>query len=137
MVEVEKDATTKNIDELDIALPRLTRRRFNREFRTWASWIPSPRAASPLARAVHAGGDPRDRLQDHARCGRCGYTIQLDTSGVADFRSVVAFFARQPLKSAGWSRVWEPVPKGQGALSATTCLTSLSILKALVLQEPV
>ena len=48
-------------------MPRLTRR-FNREFKDLAELDPgafgNPQAA---AQAVHAGGDPRDRLQDDAR----------------------------------------------------------------------
>ena len=73
-------------------------RRFYREYKNLDELDPAslgnPQAA---AQALHAGGDARDRLQDHAR-REVHHTIQLDGAGAADYRSVIAFFARQLLK---------------------------------------
>lgn len=97
VVEVEKDATTKNIDELDIALPRLTRR-FNREFKDLGELDPSALGNKPLPIKPFTPEETREIVFKTMLDAEVDHTIQLDTSGVADFRSVVAFFARQLLK---------------------------------------
>ena len=67
VVEVDTENADKDIDALDIALPRLTRR-FNREFKDLDAAGPRVvRQSQAAAEAVHAGGDPRDRVQDDAR----------------------------------------------------------------------
>jgi len=97
VVEVETDATTKNIDELDIALPRLSRR-FNREFKDLAELDPSAFGHKRLPVKPFTPEQAREIVFKTMLEGDVDHTIQLDTGGVADFRSVVAFFARQLLK---------------------------------------
>lgn len=97
VVEVEKDATIKNIDELDIALPRLTRR-FNREFKDLSELDPAALGNKPLPIKPFTRDETREIVFRTMLEGAVDHTIQLDTSGVVDFRSVVAFFARQLLK---------------------------------------
>jgi type III restriction enzyme len=97
VVEVEKDATTKNIDELDIALPRLSRR-FNREFKDLGELDASALGNKPLPIKPFTPEETREIVFKTMLDAEVDHTIQLDASGVADFRSVVAFFARQLLK---------------------------------------
>ncbi len=66
VVEVDKEATAKDIEVPDIALPRLTRR-FNRELRICRSGVFVVRQPQTAHQAFHAGRDSRDRLQNHAR----------------------------------------------------------------------
>ena len=97
VVEVETDATTKNIDELDIALPRLSRR-FNREFKDLSELDPSAFGHKRLPVKPFTPEEAREIVFKTMLDGELDHTIQLDTSGVADFRSVVGFFARQLMK---------------------------------------
>jgi len=97
VVEVDTNATTKNIEELDIALPRLSRR-FNREFKDLAELDPSAFGHQPLPVKPFTPEQVREIVFKTMLEGEVDHTIQLDTGGVADFRSVVAFFARQLLK---------------------------------------
>ena len=69
VVEVDSEAKDKDIDALDIALPRLTRR-FNREFKDLGELDPASFGNTrSAAQALHARGNPRNRLQDDARRG--------------------------------------------------------------------
>ncbi|WPH13607.1 DEAD/DEAH box helicase family protein [Variovorax paradoxus] len=97
VVEVEKDATTKNIDELDIALPRLSRR-FNREFKDLSELDPSNLGNVRLPIKPFTPEETREIVFKMMLGAEIDHTIQLDTNGVVDFRSVIAFFARQLLK---------------------------------------
>ena len=64
VVEVDTENPDKDLDALDIALPRLTRR-FHREFKDLDALDPAALGnAQAAAQAVHAGGNARDRLQD-------------------------------------------------------------------------
>lgn len=97
VVEVEKDIPTKSIDELDIALPRLTRR-FNREFKDLSALDPSAFRHQPLPVKLFTPEEAREIVFKTMLEGEVDHTIELDTGGAADFRSVVAYFARQLLK---------------------------------------
>ncbi len=97
VVEVDKDAANKNLDELDIALPRLSRR-FNREFKNLSELDPSAFSHKPLAVKAFTPEEVREIVFKTMLEGEVDHTIQLDIDGVADFRPVVAFFARQLLK---------------------------------------
>ncbi len=67
IVEVDTENPDKNLDALDIPLPKLTRR-FQRDFKDLDALDPASLGQQATApQAVHAGGDARDRLQDDAR----------------------------------------------------------------------
>jgi type III restriction enzyme len=97
VVEVENDALAKNIDDLDIALPRLSRR-FNREFKDLAELEPSTFGNAKLPIKPFTPEETREIVFKTMLEGEIDHTIQLDTNGTADYRSVVGFFARQMLK---------------------------------------
>jgi type III restriction enzyme len=97
VVEVDKEAADKDLDALDIALPRLTRR-FNREFKDLAELDPATFGNSKLQVKVFTAEETREIVFKTMLDADVDHTIQLDDSGPADYRSVVGFFARQLLK---------------------------------------
>lgn len=97
VVEVDKDVPEKDIDVLDIALPRLTRR-FNREFKDLSELDPSVFGNAKLPIKPFTPDQTREIVFKTMLDSEVDHTIQLDSSGTADFRSVVSFFARQLLK---------------------------------------
>lgn len=97
VVEVDKGAQGKDIDALDIALPRLTRR-FNREFKDLAELDPASFGNTKLPIKAFTPEETREIVFKTMLDSEVDHTIQLDSSGTADYRSVVGFFARQLLK---------------------------------------
>ncbi len=97
IVEVDTGNKAKNIDALDIEIPRLTRR-FNREFKNLHSLDPAKFANPRLPVKPFTAEETREIVFKTMLDGELHHTIQLDAAGPADYRSVVAFFARQLLK---------------------------------------
>jgi type III restriction enzyme len=97
VVEVDTENPDKDIDALDIALPRLTRR-FNREFKDLAELDPAAFGNPKLPVKAFTPEQTREIVFKTMLEAEVDHTIQLDGSGPADYRSVVAFFARQLLK---------------------------------------
>ena len=97
VVEVDKDVPGKNIDELDIALPRLTRR-FNREFKDLAELEPASFGNAKLPVKPFTPEETREIVFKTMLNAELDHTVLLEGTGPADYRSVVAFFARQLLK---------------------------------------
>lgn len=97
VVEVDTEAADKDIDALDIALPRLTRR-FNREFKDLAELDPAAFGNAKLPVKAFTPEETREIVFKTMLESDLDHTIQLDNTGTADYRSVVAFFARQLLK---------------------------------------
>jgi type III restriction enzyme len=99
VVEVDSGNTNKDIDALDIALPRLTRR-FNREFKDLGELDISSFGNVPLPIKDFTPEETREIVFKTMLDSEVDHAIHLDTSGAADYRSVVGFFARQLLKDA-------------------------------------
>jgi type III restriction enzyme len=97
VVEVDKDAPDKDLDALDIALPRLTRR-FSREFKDLDELDPASFGNTKLPIKAFTPEETREIVFKTMLDGEVDHTIHLDSSGTADYRSVVGFFARQLLK---------------------------------------
>jgi type III restriction enzyme len=97
VVEVDNDSPDKDIDALDIALPRLSRR-FNREFKDLAELDPSAFGNPKLPVKPFTPEQTREIIFKTMLESEVDHTIHLDSSGPADYRSVVGFFARQLLK---------------------------------------
>ena len=97
VVEVDTEAPDKDIDALDIALPRLTRR-FNREFKDLAELDPASFNNTRLMVKAFTPEETREIVFKTMLQGEVDHTIQLDGAGAGDYRSVVGFFARQLLK---------------------------------------
>ncbi|HJX10351.1 MAG: type III restriction endonuclease subunit R [Betaproteobacteria bacterium RBG_16_58_11] len=97
IVEVDTQDTDKNIDALDIELPKLTRR-FNREFKDLESLDPAQLGNPKLPLKPFTPEQTREIVFKTMLDAEVHHTIQLDGTGPADYRSVVGFFARQLLK---------------------------------------
>ena len=97
IVEVDTENKDKNLDALDIPLPKLTRR-FQREFKNLAALDPASFGNPRLPLKPFTEEETREIVFKQMLDAEIHHTIQLDGSGPADYRSVVAFFARQLLK---------------------------------------
>ncbi|MCR4304876.1 MAG: DEAD/DEAH box helicase family protein [Gallionella sp.] len=97
IVEVDTQDANKDIDALDIALPRLTRR-FNREYKDLDALDPAKFGNAKLPLKPFTPEQTREIVFKTMLDAEVHHTIQLDGTGPADYRSVVGFFARQLLK---------------------------------------
>lgn len=97
IVEVDTEDTDKKIDDLDIPIPKLTRR-FNREFKNLDAIDPATLGNKRLPLKPFTAEETREIVFKTMLDAEIHHTILLDGSGPADYRSVVAFFARQLLK---------------------------------------
>ena len=97
IVEVDVENKDKNLDALDIPIPRLARR-YQREFRNLESLNPAQFGNRRLALKPFSREETREIVFKTMLDAEVHHTIQLDGAGPADYRSVVAFFARQLLK---------------------------------------
>lgn len=97
IVEVDETNETKNLDVLDIPLPRLTRR-FQREFKNLEDLDPATLGNKRLLLKPFTPEETREIVFKTMLDAEIHHTIHLDGSGPADYRSVIAFFARQLLK---------------------------------------
>jgi type III restriction enzyme len=97
VVEVDDAGGSKDLEALDIALPRLTRR-FQREFKDLGELHTSSFSHRRLPLKPFSPDETREIVFKTMLEGEVDHTIALDGAGVPDYRSVVAFFARQLLK---------------------------------------
>lgn len=97
IVEVDTENTDKDIESLDIPIPKLSRR-FSREFKDLAEIDPSALGNPKLPVKPFSDEEVREIVFKTMLDGDVDHTIDLDGAGPADYRSVVAFFARQLLK---------------------------------------
>ena len=97
IVEVDTEDESKDLDALDIPLPKLTRR-YQREFKNLEALDPAKFGNQLLPLKPFTPEETRAIVFKTMLHAEVHHTIQLDGSGPADYRSVVAFFARQLLK---------------------------------------
>ena len=97
IVEIDTHDADKNLDALDIELPRLTRR-FNREFKALNALDPAQFGNRKLALKPFTAEETREIVFKTMLDAELHHTIVLDGGGPADYRSVVGYFARQLLK---------------------------------------
>lgn len=97
IVEVDTLDAEKNLDTLDIELPKLTRR-FNREFKDLEALNPVKFGNVKIPLKPFTPEQTREIVFKTMLDAEVHHTIQLDGAGPADYRSVVGFFARQLLK---------------------------------------
>lgn len=97
VVEVDSANTEKSIEELDIELPKLSRR-YNREYKDLDALDPATLGNPRLPLKSFTPEQTREIAFKTMLDGEVDHTITLDGADAADYRSVVAFFARQLLK---------------------------------------
>lgn len=87
----------KDPEHLDVPIPRLTRR-YHRAFKNLDAIEPGNLGNPRLRLKPFTPEEMREIVFKTMLEGEVHHTIQLDGAGPADYRSVVAFFARQLLK---------------------------------------
>ncbi|MGH8693594.1 MAG: DEAD/DEAH box helicase, partial [Burkholderiales bacterium] len=97
VVEVDAQNADKDLDALDIAIPKMSRR-FSREFKELDALNPASFGNPKLALKAFTPEETREIVFKTMLDAEVHHTIQLDGAGPADYRSVVSFFARQLLK---------------------------------------
>ena len=97
VVEVDTADSEKNIDELDIEIPRMARR-FSREFKDLEALDPAQLGNPKLPVKHFTPEETREIVFKTMLDGEIDHVTHLDGSGPADYRSVIGFFARQLLK---------------------------------------
>jgi len=97
VVEVDAENPDKELDALDIALPKLSRR-FNREYKDLADLDPSSFKHTPIPLKPFTPEQTREIVFKTMLDDEIHHTIQLEGLRPVDHRSVVGFFARQILK---------------------------------------
>ena len=97
VVEVDTADSEKNIDELDIEIPKMARR-FSREFKDLEALDPAQLGNPKLPVKPFTPEETREIVFKTMLDGEIDHVTRLDGSGPADYRSVVGFFARQLLK---------------------------------------
>lgn len=97
IVEVDAGNTEKDLDALEIELPRLARR-LSRDFKELDELDPAALGNPRLKLKPFSLEETREIVFKTMLDGEVHHTLHLDTGGPADYRSVVGFFARQLLK---------------------------------------
>lgn len=98
VVEVDTTNPDKDLEALDIPLPRLSRR-YQREFKNLEGLDPAGLGNRRLPLKPFSEAETREIVFKWMLDEDIHHTVQLDGGGPADYRSVVAFFARQLLKT--------------------------------------
>ena len=97
VVEVEKENTDKDLNELDIELPVLTPRT-HREYKNLAQLDVRSLGHTKPEYKEFSEAEQREIVFTDVVNGEVTHTTVLDSSGIADYRSVVAYFARTLMK---------------------------------------
>ena len=97
IVEVDTENKDKDLAALDIPLPKLSRR-FQREFKDLGDLNPAALGNKRLPLKAFTPEETREIVFKTMLDAEIHHTVHLDGAGPADYRSVVAFFARQLLK---------------------------------------
>ena len=97
VIEVDKTNVNKNIDALDIEIPILTRRIY-REYTNLADLDVTQLDFSPVTYQTFGEAEIREIVFKDMTTGEVTHTTVMDSSGVADYRSVVGYFAESICK---------------------------------------
>lgn len=96
VVEVDAGNEDKDLDQLDIVLPKLSRR-FNREYKDLSELDPDGIRHKPLPLHPYTPEQTREIVFKTMLDGEIHHTVELDGSGPVDHRPIIAFFTRQVL----------------------------------------
>jgi type III restriction enzyme len=97
IVEVDAENPKKDLDALDIALPKLTRR-YSRDYKDLETLDPAALGNPRLPLKQFTPEETREIVFKTMLDDELHHVLQLDGSAPADYRSVVGFFARQLLQ---------------------------------------
>jgi len=97
VIEVDAENEDKDLDALDIAIPRLSRR-FTREYKDLGDLDVAALGNRRIQLKAFTPEETREIVFKTMLDGEMHHVVHIDGVGPADYRSVVAFFARQVLK---------------------------------------
>ena len=97
VVEVDNSNEKKNIETLDIEIPVLTPRVY-RKYKNLADLDAGRMDFEPVDYQAFSEEAQREIVFKDITTGEMTHTTTLDTAGVADYRSVVAYFAQTVMK---------------------------------------
>ncbi len=97
VVEVDKENEKKDIDALDIEIPLLTPRVY-REYKNLAALDVGAMGHQRVAYRQFSEEEQREIVFKDSITGEVNHSIILDTGGVADFSSVIGYFAQTVMK---------------------------------------
>jgi len=93
VVEVDRENTKKDIEALDIEIPILTPRAY-REYKNLADLDTAALGHQKVRYLSFSEEEQREIVFKDITTGEVTHTTILDTAGVADYRSVIGYFAR-------------------------------------------
>ena len=97
VVEVDRGNPNKDLEALDIEIPVLSPRMF-REYKNLADLDPAGMTFEPVTYRQFSAQEQREIVFRDITTGEVTHTTVLDGAGGADFRSVIAWFARTVMK---------------------------------------
>ena len=97
VVEIDKENKQKNMDALDIEIPVLTPRVY-REYKNLAALDVGTIAFQPCEYRKFTEEEQREIVFKDITTGQVTHTTVLDGAGVADYRSVIGYFAQTVMR---------------------------------------
>ncbi len=97
VVEVDKENVKKDIDALDIEIPLLTPRVY-REYKNLSDLDPAALGHERVLYREFSEEEQREIVFKDITTGEVSHTTVLDTAGIADYRSVIGYFAQTIMK---------------------------------------
>lgn len=97
VVEVDKENKKKDIDTLDIEIPVMTPRVF-REYKSLGELNIAGMGHQRLSYLKFSEEEQREIVFKDIATGEITHTTILDTAGIADYRSVIGYFAQSIMK---------------------------------------
>ena len=97
VVEIDHDNDNKDLDALDIEIPVLTPRVY-REYKTLADLQIADLGNDKVDYREFSGEQQREIVFRDITTGEVSHTTQMDTAGIADYRSVIGYFSQTIMK---------------------------------------
>lgn len=97
VVEIDNENTDKNLDTLEIEIPRLTPRMY-REYKHLDDLDVHAMECQPVTYLQFSEEEQREIVFRDITSGEVTHSTILDTAGVADYRSVIAYFTQTIMK---------------------------------------
>ena len=97
VVEVDEENRNKNINALDIEIPTLTRRVY-REYKNLEGLDLTQLDFTPVPYRGFSAEEQREIVFKDMTTGEVTHTTVMDSAGVADYRSVLSYFAQVIMK---------------------------------------
>jgi len=115
VVEIDKDNGKKDINALDIKIPIMTPRVY-REYKNLADLDVSASGNAKVAYQSFSEEQQREIVFKDITTGEVTHTTVLDTAGIADYRSVIGYFAQTIMKELRLEYRKGSAPRGYDVL---------------------